>query len=106
MVFGGCSIPSMEGFGCSASICSQMVSIHQLQAISWKAMCLRMMEDCLQCPMKSMGVKGLILRVKIIALCSEMNSPVETVFTLILSETLLRIKSRVLPALCMGKCTC
>ena len=27
MVFGGCSIPSTGGFGCSASVRSQMVSI-------------------------------------------------------------------------------
>ena len=44
MVFGGCSIPSTGGFGCSASVSSQMVSIHQLRAISWKAMCLRTMK--------------------------------------------------------------
>ena len=44
MVFGGYLIPSTGGFGCSASVCSQMVSIHQLRAISWKAMCLMTMK--------------------------------------------------------------
>ena len=44
MVFGGCSIPSTGGFGCSASVHSQMVSIHQLRTIFWKAMCLRTMK--------------------------------------------------------------
>ena len=44
MVFGGCSIPSTGGFGCSASVHSQMVLIHQLRAIFWKAMCLRTMK--------------------------------------------------------------
>ena len=44
MVFGGYPIPSTGRLGCSASVCSQMVSIHQLQAISWKAMRLRMMK--------------------------------------------------------------
>ena len=41
MVFGGCPVPSTGGFGCSASVRSQMVSIHQLWAISWKAMYLK-----------------------------------------------------------------
>ena len=41
MVFGGHPIPSTGGLGCSASVRSQMVSIHQLRAISWKAMCFR-----------------------------------------------------------------
>ena len=40
----GCSIPSTGGFGCSASVHSQMVLIHQLRAIFWKAMCLRTMK--------------------------------------------------------------
>ena len=44
MAFGGYPVPSTGGFGCSVSVCSQMVSINQLWAISWKAMCLRMMK--------------------------------------------------------------
>ena len=44
MVFGGYPIPSTGGLQCFASVRSQMVSIHQLRAISWKAMCLRMMK--------------------------------------------------------------
>ena len=39
MVFGGYPVPSTGGLGCSASVRSQMVLIHQLQAISWEAMC-------------------------------------------------------------------
>ena len=38
MVFGGCPIPSIGELGCSASVCNQVVLIHQLWAISWKAM--------------------------------------------------------------------
>ena len=45
MVFGECPVPSTGGgVGCSASVHSQMVLIHQLWAISWKAMCLRTMK--------------------------------------------------------------
>ena len=36
VVFGGCPVPSTGGFGCSASVRSQMVSIHQLWAIPGK----------------------------------------------------------------------
>ena len=44
MVFGGHPIPCTGGLGCSTSVCNQMFSIHQLRAISWKAMCLRSMK--------------------------------------------------------------
>ena len=58
MVFGGHPIPSTAGLGCSASVHSKMVLIHQLRAISWKDMCLRMIKsvcNVLRCPQ---GWKG------------------------------------------------
>ena len=58
MVFGGCSIPSTGGFGCSASVHSQMVSIHQLRPFL-ESHVLEDNENCLRRPMTSMGVKGL-----------------------------------------------
>ena len=58
MVFGGYPIPSTGGLGCSASVHSQMVSIHQPQAISWEAMCLRMMKIVSDVLWHSQGWKG------------------------------------------------
>ena len=42
--FGRCQIPSPNGLSCSTPIFTCTILLHQLQANSWKYMCLRMME--------------------------------------------------------------
>ena len=59
--FGRCCIPSADSLSCSKlkSVCT--ISMCQLQAISWKYMCLRMM-DCLHFVIATWKVlKGLMI---------------------------------------------